>query len=172
MAMKGFFETVLRTVGMLAMVLVFGFVLAACKDDPDDIEDKYPELPASVGTNELGGKTYGPANYRKVVFNANTAYTWYDSAESGAEFVESSNGNYSWNTTTNTVTLAPKKLLSPDGGMLDMAGLRAYLQAHPEYLVNDDITYTVEEVVARHFALKTYGYVVVESTVTVLNQVQ
>jgi hypothetical protein len=46
MAKKCFFETVLRTVGTLGVVLVFGMMLAGCASNPK-IETKYmkPTIP-------------------------------------------------------------------------------------------------------------------------------
>jgi hypothetical protein len=84
----------------------------------------------------------------------------------------SEKGDYSWNTTAKTVTLAPKEVASPNGGMIDFAATKALLQEHPDYLTDGHgVTSTVNELLAEIFGLTKYEYELNDTSVTKLTDI-
>jgi hypothetical protein len=88
--------------------------------DPDPGDETLPELPSSIGTNEVGGKTYNPYGDHRWEFSTDGTYRYFE--EDDGEWTEKENGNYSWNSSGGykTVTLAPQRFIV-EGSLYDKA---------------------------------------------------
>jgi len=108
--------------------------------------DDGQKLPAAVGKNEVGGKTYYRYYWNKVEFakssGSNGAFTVYSKRYSNDEFDLDANGKfkwnidetgtYTWNESTKTLTLKVEKVSFneyDDRKLLDKAGYKSYLLA-------------------------------------------
>jgi hypothetical protein len=118
--------------GMLA-ALIFGMAVIGCDtgSGSGDGGETLPELPASKGNNEVGGKTY--LNHdKKWEFSAGGTYRYFQDEEDNGVFTERENGNYSWDSSGafKTLTLAPQRIALPGGTPLDKAALKAAAKAY------------------------------------------
>ena len=124
--------------GMLAMALAFGMAAVGCDDGSKDpgngSENEGNVLPASVGANDLSGKTYVDRN-EKIEFSITAEgatsgtytkkSTYEDEDEEGQtaldengkyKYTNIETGFYSWNETAKTVTVSPEKAALYDEG--------------------------------------------------------
>jgi hypothetical protein len=105
--------------GMLVLALTLGVLAAGC-DNGGDSEGgnggyETGDLPVSVGANAVDGKMYFSL-FEHIEFSveadgvSNGAYKVLSYTSYGMPYQESKSGAYSWNETTQTITLKPERV--------------------------------------------------------------
>jgi hypothetical protein len=126
--------------GMLVLALTLGVLAAGCDNGGDSEGDnggyETEDLPASVGANAVGGKTYFPKAGKiefSVTADGESSGTYRILHQLGYTYPEGKTGAYSWNETAKTITLKPERvaLAGTDGyGPLeDKTASRVSMQA-------------------------------------------
>jgi hypothetical protein len=130
-----------------------------------------PELPSSVGTNEVGGKTYQPSSDSKWEFYADGTYKYFDKRDDGV-WTERHTGNYSWNSSSafKTLTLAPQRAVLEGSTLYDKAGWKAAARSWADssgltdHLAEEtggaytSLTAFINDYADHAFALRLYNY--------------
>jgi hypothetical protein len=144
-------------------------VLAAGCDNGGDSEGdnggyETEDLPASVGANAVGGKTYESDN-KKIEFSvaadeASSGTYKVLSYIGGGEYQESKNGAYSWSETTKTITLKPEKVAAYLRGFGGEYGLLEYKTAYRVSLQAklNNMKKQIEEEVFNQYLSNLYGF--------------
>jgi hypothetical protein len=99
-------KNTIKFFGVIALVAVIGFSMIACDDGGGGGDDNSVSIPKSKGTNEVVGKTLNLSGWRTVVFaSTGTTFKEYDSGGLVSE------GSYSYNSDSHTITLAIEYLV-------------------------------------------------------------
>jgi uncharacterized repeat protein (TIGR02543 family) len=122
-----------------------------------------PELPESVGTNELSGKTYTNSR-QKWEFGTDGTYTYYQYKSSQANWYEYEQGNYSWDSDNQTIAILPERVLG-DNELLTIDGYKAMYE---QYFLdnNEEIDYAeIDAAALMAFGLQSWSYTIESGTI-------
>jgi len=140
------------------------FAVTANGAGDEDPDNPNPQLPGSVGKNELESKTYDSGLYN-ISFNTDNSYTF----SVNEEIRET--GFYSWNTSQKTVILSVEKTNQGFG----LVNKSEFKKAYTEHLSsfetinlppNTTIEQYVDMIFQMIFTLTTYSYVIANDLIT------
>jgi hypothetical protein len=137
--------------GMLVLALTLGVLVAGCDNGGDSEGDnsgyETGDLPASTGSNAVGGKIYIESSGLKTEFSAVTdgeSSSTYKALmyTSGGTYQDIKSGTYSWNETAKRITLKPEKVAA-----LQYGGGYGALEYKVDYKdsMQTWLNYTIEE---------------------------